>query len=372
MRILYVTTIGITMGFFKSLIRELLDAGHAIDIVTNENGGETSVSACYREWGCRVFPISCSRSPLEKGNIAAVHEIKKIVQDGGYDIVHCHTPIAAACTRMACKGLRKGGVKVIYTAHGFHFYTGASIKNWLLYYPVEWLCAHWTDMIITINREDHERAKKHMHAKRVEYVPGVGIDVGRFANVQVDRAAKRRELGVPEDAVLLMSVGELNGNKNHATVIRALAKRNDGNLHYRIAGEGNLRAELEALAEALGVGERVRFLGYRRDAAELYACADIFVHPSIREGLPVAVMEAMAAGLPVIATDIRGSNDLLSGDGNRLIARYDDVDGFATAIAALASDGEERRRTGAANREKSRDYDVERINRRMLEIYAGE
>ena len=153
MKILYVTTIGNTMGFFTSIVEELLKAEHTVDVATNLNIGK--LPDCYREWGCKIYPISCTRSPFNKGTIAAIKEIRKIVREGDYDIVHCHTPIAAMCTRLACRKLRKNGLKVFYTAHGFHFYKGAPLKNWLLYYPIECLCAHWTDTLITINREDH-------------------------------------------------------------------------------------------------------------------------------------------------------------------------------------------------------------------------
>lgn len=369
MNILYITTIGVTMGFFKSLIRALLDAGHTVDIATNENGGETPIPICYREWGCKVYPISCSRSPLNKGNLAAIREIREIVQKGNYDIVHCHTPIAAACTRLACRKLRKTGVKVIYTAHGFHFYTGAPLKNWLLYYPVEWLCARWTDVLITINKEDYERAKKHMHAKCVEYVPGVGIDTKRFMNASVDRAAKRREIGVPEDATLLMSVGELNENKNHSVVIKALAKINDKNVHYAIAGVGPLKDALEALAKSLGVGEQLHLLGYRPDVPELYKAADICVFPSIREGLPVAVMEGMAAGLPFVAADNRGTRDLLTDGENALICRYDDADGFAAGVENLCKTEHLRCSMSKDNRKNAVLLDSNNINDRVCEIY---
>ena len=370
MRFLYITTIGSTMGFFPSLIRNLLDAGHDVDIATNEDGGEKPVPPCFREWGCKVYPISCSRSPLAKGNLRAIFEIRGIVSQGNYDIVHCHTPIAAACTRIACKGLRKSGVKVIYTAHGFHFYTGAPLKNWLLFYPVEWLCAHWTDVLITINQEDYARAKKHMHAKRVEYVPGVGIDVKRFMGATVDRAAKRREIGVPEDAILLLSVGELNDNKNHATVIRALAKVEDANIHYAIAGNGPLKETLEALAKSLGVGGQLHLLGYRRDVAELYKAADICVFPSIREGQGLAALEGMASGLPLIASDNRGTRDILIQGKNALICRYNDVEGFAEAIQEMASDPAKRETFGANNRVAAQNYDLSGIQPQLANIYA--
>lgn len=371
MRILYVTTIGITMGFFKSIIYKLICDGNIVDIATNENGGETAVPNCYREWECKIYQLPWSRSPLDKGNIAAVREIKRIIQNGGYNFVHCHTPIAAACTRAACKGLRKKGVKVLYTAHGFHFYKGAPLKNWLLYYPVEWLCAHWTDILITINREDYKRARKHLHAKQVEYVPGVGVDIKRFADTKSDRAAKRLEIGVPKDAVLLISVGELSRRKNHALVIKSLAKIKDNNIHYVIAGIGPLQNELQALAASLEVSDRVHFPGYRSDIPELYKASDICVFPSVQEGLPVAVMEAMACGLPIIATDIRGTNDLLTDSENALIERPDDVIGFSKAILNMCGDLQLRSGLGAENQERSRQYDVSTINQKMMQIYKS-
>lgn len=311
MKILYVTTIGGTMNFFKAFIKSLIDEGHTVDIATSEK--ERAVAPEYRAWGCRVFPIDWSRSVLNKGNLKAIRQVKTLVENGGYDIVHCHTPIAAALTRLACRKLRRKGVKVIYTAHGFHFYKGAPLLNWLIYYPVEKLCAPMTDVLVTINREDYVLAQKQMHAKRIEYVPGVGIDAERFANISVDRAAKRRELNIPEDVRLMLSVGELNDNKNHALVLRAMEIMQDQNLHYAVAGTGPSREKLMALAEELNIADQLHLLGYRTDVAELYKTVDLYVHPSFREGLPVALMEAMAAGLPCIASNIRGCADLLSG-----------------------------------------------------------
>ena len=160
MKVLYITTIGITMRFFESFIKEQLDIGNQIDIATNENNGKDAVPNCYREWGCRVYHIDTSRSAVSMGNIRAIKQIREIVIDNRYDIVHCHTPLAAVVTRIACKNLRRKGVKVIYTAHGFHFFRGAPLKNWLLFYPIERGLSWLTDTLITINIEDYQRAKK--------------------------------------------------------------------------------------------------------------------------------------------------------------------------------------------------------------------
>lgn len=362
MKILYITTIGGTMGFFESFIRRLLDEGYKVDIATNES--DSQVPSCYREWGCTVYSLDTSRSPLDRGNLRAIRQIRSLVAKEKYDIVHCHTPVAAMCTRLACRKARRHGTRVFYTAHGFHFYTGAPVKNWLLYYPVEWLCAHFTDVLITINKEDYERAKKKMKAKRVEYVPGVGIDLTKFGQTVTDKAAKRRELGVPEEARLLLSVGELNENKNHETVIRAIA---DMDVYYAIAGEGELHEHLQGVIDELGLSGRVKLLGYREDVAELYQAADVFVFPSMREGLPVSVMEAMASALPVVCSRIRGNVDLIDDNGGVLFDPHG-VDDCTAALGKLL--GADARAMGDYNARKVQDFSQTRVHAQMWEIYS--
>lgn len=297
------------MSFFKNLIKSLIDSGHTVDLACSES--EYAVDPFFEDLNCKKIPLSCSRSVFNVGNIKAIKEIRDIVKNGNYDIVHCHTPIAAACTRIACRNFRKNGLRVIYTAHGFHFYKGAPLKNWLIFYPIEKLCARFTDTLITINKEDYALAKRKLKAKQIEYVPGVGVDTEKFANTVVDTARKREELGMPQDAFLLLSVGELNTNKNHQVVIRAMADLENKNVHYIIAGQGAERDNLLKLASELSLSDRVHLLGQRQDVAELYKTADLYVHPSFREGLPVALMEAMSAGLPCIASKIRGAVDLI-------------------------------------------------------------
>ncbi len=367
MKILYVTTIAPTMKFFRFYIAELIRLGHTVDIACNDR--ESSVDGVYREMGCGIYTIDCSRSPFSAGNLRAIGQIKRIVEENGYDIVHCHTPIAAACTRIACKGARKKGTRVFYTAHGFHFYRGAPIKNWLIFYPVEKFCARMTDILFTINREDYALAKSKLRAGKIEYVPGVGIDVQEFAQTTVERGTKRAALGIPEDAFLLLSVGELNQNKNHAVVIRAVAACGNPCVHYAIAGRGELQDELLALAAQLGISERLHLLGYREDVDELYRASDLCVFPSFREGLGLAAIEGMAAGLPLLVSDNRGTRDYAIAETNAIICRPDDIDAFASAITRFSADPVLCATMGAYNRDAAMRYDVHEINRRMLEIY---
>ena len=325
MKILYVTTIGSTMGFFKSLIKELLDVGHIVDIATNEESSK--VQDCYREWGCKIYPISTSRSPFNLGNIKAMKQIRNIAKN--YDIVHCHTPLAGMATRFGCRKLRKKqGLKVIYTAHGFHFYKGAPKKNWLIYYPIEKTCSKWTDVLITINKEDYEFAKKKMKAKKIEYVHGVGVDINKFAKIVVEKDLKRDEIGVPRDSILILSVGELNDNKNHQVVIKAISRIENSNIYYCIVGIGEKRDYLLNLASSMGV--KLVLLGRRTDVPEILKASDIFVFPSIREGLGLAAIEAIASGLPLICSDNRGTREYCE---NQIVVKsYDDVIGYSEAI----------------------------------------
>lgn len=364
MKILYVTTVGGTMRFFKDFVNELLEKGHTVDIATNEK--TRMVPEYYREWGCKVHQISCTRSPFNKGSIKAIKEIKKLVDENNYDIVHCHTPIAAMCTRLACLKARKKGTKVFYTAHGFHFYKGAPLKNWVMYYPIEKICSYFTDVLITINREDYNLAESKFHAKKTEYVQGVGVDISPFISDHISKQEKRKEIGIPDDATLLISVGELNKNKNHETVIRAIK---DLDVYYVIAGHGRLDNYLQTIIDELGLSKRVKLLGYRDDVAELYKAADICCFPSFREGLGLAAIEGMLSGLPLLAADNRGTREFCIDGKNGYVCNPSSVKDFADAISKFLSNENAYREMGKLNRENAKVFDVNVINQKMLNIY---
>lgn len=370
MRILYVATISLTVNsFFKSHIEMLVTQGHQVDIACNDR--DLPLDVLYEKLGCRQHRIDFSRSPLSADNLRACKQLKKIIENGDYDIVHCHTPNASVITRLVCRKLRKRlGVKVFYTAHGFHFYKGAPLLNWLLYYPVEKLCSRFTDKLITINQEDYALAKEKFHAKEVHYVPGVGVELSKFADIQVDRNAKRRELGVPEDAFLLLSVGELNENKNHQIIIKALARLNRPDVHYAIAGLGGRHDALKQLAAELGISRQVHLLGYRTDIPELNFAADVFCFPSHREGLGVAAIEAMACGLPLITSNVHGINDYSTDGVTGYKCAPTDADGFADAIGQVIKSSSMRREMGKRNRLFAQKYEVTEINHFMKAIYG--
>lgn len=361
MKILYITTIGKTMGFFSSIVSELQKDGNTVDIATNEIN--SPVPAVFAELGCKKYALTTSRNPFNRGNISAIKQIRKIAR--AYDIIHCHTPIAGVLTRIACIPLRKRGVKVMYTAHGFHFYRGAPLLNWLLYYPVEKICSLWTDVLITINDEDFDVAKKRFKAKRTVYVPGVGVDTKKFCGVLADKEKIRMELGIPQDALLLLSVGELNKNKNHQIVIRAIAKCDDKSIHYMIAGKGKEKENLERLSKKLNINDQIHFLGYRNDVAILNKVADVEVLPSIREGFSLAAIEGMAGGLPLICSDNRGTRVYAVDGVNALVCRS--IDDYINAIKSM--DKEKREIFGKRAIATAAEFDIVRINTEMKKIY---
>lgn len=294
-----------------------------------------------RAEGVVLHNIHFARSPLSKDNIAAYSELKKNIDSQRFDLIHCHTPTASILTRLAARGARKSGSVVMYTCHGFHFHNAAPKKNWMIYYPIEKYCSRFCDYIVTINKEDYNRAKT-FHTKNVRYIPGVGVDISRIKNTKVDKQAYKKSIGIPEDCVMLLSVGEMIERKNHEVIIRALGKLQNKNIYYVICGKGPLKEHLETLAKELGLSENVVFLGFRRDIPELCHTADISAFPSRIEGLGLAGIEAMAAGVPLVSSNVHGILDYVIDGKTGYAYNPEDVDGFAAAISKLATDKELR------------------------------
>ena len=348
-----------------------------------EMGWETAVASRndYEDPAdCRIpycdayFDVPFERMPWKPGNIKAYRMLKKIIREGDYDIIHCHTPVGAMITRLAALGARKKGTKVIYTAHGFHFFKGAPLINWLLFFPAEWILAPVTDCLIAINKEDYARAKSVMHPKRLEYVPGVGINTSRFHSTQEQRQEKRRELGFEEDDFLILTVAEMTPNKNHITVLKAMQKlkgsREYGKMHYLIVGRGEMWESLEKSAAEMGISDHVHFLGYRTDAAQLYGACDLFAFVSFREGLSVALMEAMSSGIGIVCTRIRGNTDLIEHGVNGHFTE-NNPDAVAENFLKMIRDPEYRLQLGAGAAKTAMLYDEQNIHARMKEIYLS-
>lgn len=366
-RVLFVATVlrGHILVFHLPHMRWFQEQGYEVHLCARNDTGEDRPQVPFCD---RYVDMAFERNPLSRGNLAAYRRLKAMIDQGDYALVHCHTPVGGMLARLAARQARGGGTRVVYTAHGFHFFSGAGAAHWLLYYPAERWLARYTDLLITINREDYQRAQK-FPAGETALVRGVGVDLARF-EAPADREALREALGVPRDAAVVITVGEHIPRKNHETVLRAMAKLPRAWVLF--CGVGELARPLEALARELGMAERTLFLGFRRDVPALLKASDLFFFPSFQEGLPVSLMEAMAAGLACAASAVRGNRDLIGESGGGVLRPPLDAEGFARDIARLLEDQALRLDMGRRNREFIREYGLPRVLEEMARLYRGQ
>jgi len=362
-KVLYVATVKRhILSFHVPFLRLLKQLGYETFVAAHNDFNDKNIPFCGQ-----YYDLPFKRNPFSLSNLQAYKQLRKIIKDNKFDIIHCHTPVGGVLARLAAYKERKLGTKVIYTAHGFHFFKGAPLINWLIYFPIEWTCSWFTDILITINTEDYEFARKHMHAKKIVYVPGVGIDLTKFKTKELsdaEKQEKRNILGLQYADKMILSVGELNENKNHEVVIKALSKLNDKNIKYFIAGKGPLKDYLVDRAHKLGIKDQVHLLGFRDDVDNLLQIADLFVFPSHREGLSVALMEAMSCKVPVICSDIRGNRDLIG--VSALFNQNDEMDVADKIMKFLLGDCKEEVNT---NYEMIQKYKLESVIQKMENFY---
>ena len=373
-KILYAATVVKThiMQFHIPYLSMLQEMGWRTEVAARndyEDPRDCVIPSCNE-----YHDIPFERMPWKPQNWKAYRMLKKLIEEKNYDVIHCHTPVGAMVTRLAAAKARKQGTRVIYTAHGFHFFKGAPLLNWLCYYPAEWLLAPLTDVLVTINKEDYGFAKKHLHAKKVVYIPGVGVDREKFCPDEKIRREKRKELGFGEADFVILTVAEMTKNKNHATVLRALAELKDrpefSRIYYVIAGRGAEQENLQRLSEELGISRHVQFLGYRSDAADLYRAADLFAFMTFREGLSLALMEAMSSGLPALCGEIRGNTDLVEDGISGLFSR-NTPESVAENILKLYGDSALREKISRGAREKTAGFDRKKSLAAMQGLYEN-
>lgn len=321
-----------------------------------------------KDEGVILHNLHFARSPFSLQNIDCYKQLKKIIDKVNFDLIHVHTPTVSILTRLAARKARKNGTTVMYTCHGFHFHNAAPKKNWLMYYPMERVMSRFCDYIVTINKEDFNRAKT-FHVHNVRYIPGVGVNIKRIHDCKVDKALYKWNIGVPKDCILVLSIGEMIERKNHEVIIRALAKVANPMVYYAICGKGPLREHLENLANGLQVGDRVKFLGFRKDIPELCNTADISAFPSRIEGLGLAGIEAMAAGVPLVSSNVHGILDYVTDGKTGYAKNPDDVYGFAKAISILADNDELRTSMTSNCYNAVAPFEMENALRTMWAIY---
>jgi glycosyltransferase EpsD len=334
-----------------------------------ESSGNSSseyINKCREKFinnNVKVHELPFTRFPVSRGNKKALGLLKTILGGNSYSLLHCHTPTGGLIARIAAKHRRKKGLKVIYTAHGFHFFKGAPLLNWLLYYPVERFLAKYTDKLIVINREDAQIVQK-MPFKSVIHINGIGVSREPYKNTApIDKVA----LGLHENAFIFLCVGELSKRKNQGLLIRAFARMAEQcpNAVLLLAGEGALREKYMQLSDSLNLSQKIFFLGWRDDIPALVLTADVVVSTAKQEGLPVNLVEAMIAGKSIIASPCRGNRELAEQAG--IVA--DGEKEFSEAMVLLYENGGLREKFGKATRAAAERYEAQTINNMMKKIY---
>ena len=358
--------------FHKPLVEMLHERNCEVHVAARNNLSEKNgLKLGFVE---QVFDVPFERSPFSPKNLKAYFRLRRIIRDGNYDVIYCNTPVGGVLGRLAARKTRTQGTKVIYTAHGFHFYKGSPKKNWAIWYPIEKFMSRFCDVLITINEEDFSFAKEHFSGD-VEHIHGVGVREDRYHPVSYeDQLEMRRREGLKEDAFVVICTGELNENKNQKTLISAAAilREKIPNLKVLLAGNGPNEQELQDQISAEHLGNIVRLLGYRTDLEHVVPAVDVVVSCSKREGLPLNIVEAMLCKKPVVASINRGNSELVEDGKSGFLLEPEDVNGFADCLIRINADKQMAEQFGEAGYRKAQGYTVKAVKKELATILFGE
>lgn len=372
-KVLFITTIsGFLPQFEYNDVKILQEMGCEIHYASNFKKPVYAFDdEDLEKQGIILHQIDIEKSPLKlKQNLKATKQLKKIIEENEIDMIHCHNPMGGVSGRIAAR-ISKRIPYVIYTAHGFHFYKGASFWNWLLFYTAEFFLARYTNQLITINREDYLRAQKLPLKKggSVTQIHSVGVDNNKFVPNKKIAEEKRKELGIPLDAFHIVTAAELTINKNQKIVIDAIAELKGKNIYFSICGKGSNEERLKSLIREKYMENRIRLLGYRTDMEEILQTADCFAFPSFREGLGVAAIEALLCGIPLIVADNRGTREYAVSGENSIVCQADNKTEFIEAIELLYSDSRKRQEMASKCRHSVDEFTIEEVEKTMKEVY---
>lgn len=358
--------------FNKANIDALQAMGYEVELCANFENGEGPeihnrkyAEECTKN-GIKIHSIPFARHSLT-GSLRCLPQLKELLRTERYDLVHTHTETGGLLLKLAhCV---KGRTKFFYTPHGMSFWKGSGLKSQLVYKPLErWICSGM-DMNLGMNLEEVENLHR-WNKKTGVYVHGIGLNVSRMRSPIRKREDLREEFGLADGDKFIASIGELDDNKNHITVIRALALLGRKDLKYVVCGVGPNRDMLMREAERMGLKDNVLLAGYRSDIPDVLNAADIFVFPSFHEGMPVSALEAMACGLPVICSQIRGNVDIVEEGENGYLFAPADSDALSRKIGLLMDDADKRKTMGAKNRKIVEDFSLETVTEELKRIYS--
>lgn len=358
--------------FNQANIAALQSLGLQVELCANfehGNGPEIHNQSFLEECGIRgikTHSIPFARHSLT-GSLKCLSQLKELLSREQYDLVHTHTETGGLLLKLAYS--EKGKSKFIFTPHGMSFWKGSSLKSQLVYRPLErWICSAM-DMNLGMNMEEVENLEQ-WNKRTAHYVHGVGLNVARMQNPSRSREQMREEFGLTESDKFIVSIGELDDNKNHITVIKALATLGRKDFKYVVCGVGPNKDMLLAEAEHMGLKDNVILAGYRSDIPDVLNAADIFVFPSFHEGMPVSALEAMACSLPVVCSAIRGNVDIVKDGDNGYLFKPSDVDTLSRQIALLMDNEALRQQMGAKNKKIVREFSLEAVTEELKAIYS--
>ena len=366
-KILVTSTDLMMIQFLVPHIVNLSENGYEVSIACSDVGGRMQeVTEKLQVYTKSIYTVRLHRSPVCVDNINGYRNMKNILHENHYDVIWTNEPVMGVVTRLAAQKARKKGTKVLYMVHGFHFYKGAPLLNWLIYYPIEKIMASKCDMICTVNKEDYQRAKK-FNVKKAVYIHGIGINTNRLTTKET-RNNIRKELHIAEDAFIVLSIGELNKNKNQEIIIKAISLLKDTTIHYLLCGKGDQLKVLKDQVKKLELEEQIHFLGYRKDVVDICSQVNLYVMPSKREGLPVSSLEAMYCGLPLITSNIRGLKDIMKNEVSGYMCDPEDAIAFAEKIKKLKKDPELCKKMGMRNKKAVRPYCIDNSKNEVLKV----
>ena len=371
-RLLVTSTDLMMIQFLVPHIMYLAENGYEVEIACSNVGGR--MDEVREKLGTavkKIHTVHLHRSPLAFGNLKGYKDMRCVIDGAKYDVIWTNEPVMGVVTRLAARKARKHGTKVLYMVHGFHFFKGASPLNWMIYYPIERFASRFCDEIVTINTEDKRLAERKMHAPKVGFIHGIGVDDGKFHPISdEERTAVRAAEGLTDDDFVVICVGELNENKNQKTLIEAAALLKDSvpQLKVLLAGKGNKEPELRKQIRCLGLDGTVRLLGYRTDLPRLIPASDLAVSCSMREGLGVNLIEAMLCGKPVVASHNRGHDELVKYGKTGYLLDANDTSAFAEKILELASDQSRRKEFGLNAFKIVKPYSIDKVKMELMFI----
>lgn len=353
------------LAFHLPFLKWFKENGYEVHVATN---GDAEIPYCDKK-----IKVHFERSPFKLNNIKAIFELRKVLLKEKYDIIHTHTPMGSVVTRLAAKRARKHGTRVIYTAHGFHFFKGAPLLNWTLFYPVEKYLSKYTDTLILINKEDYNLAKnKFKKCKDIQYVPGVGIDENKF-DIKMTKKEKnelRKSLGLKDSDFVMIYPAELSNRKRQIWLINTISTllKENKDIHLLLPGKDSLNGQCQKLVRELNLEVQIHFLGFRKDIPKLLKISDLSVSSSRQEGLPVNIMEAMYVGLPIVASDCRGNRDLVKDGEDGYIVPLDASETFIDRIKIIKKNYD-KKKYNKINHTLIRPYMLSEVLDKMSKIY---